>query len=329
MIKRYVADHQWPLLACCLVFLSTLACRLLLNSHMNQYYDAAGYWEIGRGFFDGNINLFRGYLFPGLLGCMSVIGHTKFLWTMFSGAMTTVFFVSMIPWFFRQEKIDCFKKVLLCEGNFLLFACLYSGLFAYTLTDFYAIVLACATIILTYEALHKTSHVFLYALLAGLFAYASYNVRTIYLFLIFGMIAYVARSLLPFKKEKFPAPIGMCIGFLIAAFPQGFLNYKYYHLISIAVPTENLFGKQLLGGLQLQRYDTYVGTEISSPGMNFPDPVGQTILAAEQLTGATDFSIPEYINLFFSYPLEMIGIYARHFINMMLSIWPEQYIVSA
>ena len=88
---------------------------------------------------------------------------------------------------------------------------------------------------------------------------------------------------------------------------------------------------QLFWGLQYQRYDTFIGfmdgqflVEHPNPQMYFVDLVGQALIEKE---GITEFaSWVKFIKFVFKYPIEVCGIYVRHFINILLPCFPNQYV---
>ncbi len=105
------------------------------------------------------------------------------------------------------------------------------------------------------------------------------------------------------------------------------MNYYELGKLSIKVPTSGLMKRQLFWGMQNQAYGTYVGIEQEIPQMYFVDKVGMNILQKEGITNSF-VSIGQYLKVCLKYPIEMVGIYTRHLINMLLPIWPEAYVVN-
>ena len=87
---------------------------------------------------------------------------------------------------------------------------------------------------------------------------------------------------------------------------------------------------QIQWGINYQRYGTYIGDplEYGDIRMFYIDNIGQTILNRAQITdfGSGIAFIKNFIKLIVDYPLDFIGIYVRHFLNMLYPIYPEQYI---
>lgn len=117
------------------------------------------------------------------------------------------------------------------------------------------------------------------------------------------------------------------IGIAIVSIPQIICNYYQYGLLSMKVVTgegDGLFASQLYWGMYVQKYETYVGTDNINTGMAFIDKAGQYILEREGIT--QELLIKEYIMLVFIYPLDFMGIYVRHFINMIDMRYPNIYL---
>lgn len=116
------------------------------------------------------------------------------------------------------------------------------------------------------------------------------------------------------------------LGSMFAAIPQIYMNYHMLGNISINVPTGGLMLQQVFWGIQYQRYDTYIGKapEHVAPQMFFQDPVGFRLLNELGINGFSGWN--EFIVFCLKHPLEVFGIYVRHFVNMLFSCWPDQYV---
>ncbi len=116
----------------------------------------------------------------------------------------------------------------------------------------------------------------------------------------------------------------MAAGYLVAAVPQVYLNVRRYGRFSTLVNTGGLMTRQLLMGLQFQRYDTYVGTQLDAPWMTYVDESGVKLL--KMAGGSPNFSKISYIKLCLKYPFEMAGIFFRHMTNVLTPFWNNVYV---
>ena len=117
-----------------------------------------------------------------------------------------------------------------------------------------------------------------------------------------------------------------CIGGLIAAVPQIYMNYINLGIKSMAVPTNGLMQSQIFWGLQYQRYDTYMNYASdmvhTSPAMYFADNAGQLLINEAYSTQ----TFADYFKLVVKHPIDVFLIYVRHAINYLFPAWPEAYI---
>lgn len=122
--------------------------------------------------------------------------------------------------------------------------------------------------------------------------------------------------------------IGMLFGIQIAEIPQGIINYFQSGKYGLSVPTNGLMLQQMYWGLQYQRYDTYINylNDLSHPlpQVYFMDPVGNRILEAMKVDSFSSWN--EYFNIFIHYPIDVLEIYLRHFVNFLFPCWPKLYI---
>lgn len=86
----------------------------------------------------------------------------------------------------------------------------------------------------------------------------------------------------------------------------------------------NLTDFQLTAGLQLQRYETYVGPD-HPPQMNFIDPstagIRADLGADRQVNGYGD-----YLGIIVAHPLTMAGVFVRHLVNGMDRRYSTPYV---
>ena len=166
----------------------------------------------------------------------------------------------------------------------------------------------------------------------GFFLYVAYNIRTIYVFSIVALyILVIAYNFYSSKQTVFKSfldLIGMLFGIQIAGIPQGIINYFQSGKYGLSVPTNGLMLQQMYWGLQYQRYDTYINylNDLSHPlpQVYFMDPVGNRILEAMKVDSFSSWN--EYFNIFIHYPIDVLEIYLRHFVNFLFPCWPKLYI---
>lgn len=303
------------------IFTLCVVITYLGNPELQQYCDAAGYWEIyGKGFFNDNVELFRGVYFPVMLGACSSLGkYGMKIWYAMSFAVISYCFVL----YFSNKKASYLNNAMRVLFAFLIFALFYWGLFAYVLSDIWALFFGLGSLVF----LEKTTdniNPLLHAFGAGFLAYISYNIRTIYFSLILGVFIILIVGIIRCSdKIMWTIRSGLFVlGGGVASIPQVFYNFRETGLISPKVPTNSLYMDQLVWGLMYQRYDTYVGTEVDSPQVIFKDIVGQAIIEYEGVPS----SFVEYLGIIIKHPIEMLGVYFRHLFNMLFPVYPEIYI---
>lgn len=239
----------------------------------------------------------------------------------------TVYYVWVFPRILVEDMEISKGKML---ALFALMYSFWSGLFLYFLTD--AVALMFLSIGIYFLFLDKK----IGYLLGGVFMYITYNTRTIYLFPIIVIILFLFIYKLRAKdKSVFLATVFIFAGIILAAIPQVIVNKNNHGVISAKVYTagnsgdygNGLFSWQLAQGLKLAEYETYVGVrdKHSSGGVAFTDTTGERIWREEGIDSQTVI-IKDIVKLFFKYPLDMVGIYVRHFINMLNPVWGEMYI---
>lgn len=161
--------------------------------------------------------------------------------------------------------------------------------------------------------------------------YIAYNIRTIYLFPVLLFVIGTLFTKRPGKKKIMDFAI-IILGIMIAGIPQAIVNYNCYQLFSLKVKTEDgmfpngLFAWQVGVGMSNFQYETYVGDLEIYPvaGLRFIDKVGQAMVQKEGV--ADNFHILDVFRLLIKYPLDVMGIYTRHAVNMLNPVWGGSYI---
>lgn len=324
-----------------LLLFSMSMCVLLLLHETDMPYDAGVYLAIGkscgwdiRNMYTG----FRGWLFPyTLFMCYKfgrLFGSDYFgIWVMTSTTYAVIFTIvfrciAKILGFGMLNKRSLSLGGAICGIVFYIY---FRGLFIYTLSDFYAFSLSLIDVILIYDILNserKLRMKFIEAYILGLGMYGAYNIRTIYLFLLVSCIlVLVIWQLCEKKWKQLAATFVPCVlGMFSCSIPQIISNHHLYGSYSWKVPAEGLMLSQISWGISWERYATYMGdlSEYGSRSMYFVDHIGQSILESAQITEFTSYG--QFVKLVLSYPLDFLGVYIRHFLNMLYPIYPNQYI---
>lgn len=305
------------------------------------HYDDAVYWSLGRayGWDVRNISWgFRGWLLPFLFSMcykFGMIFNKEFFgYWIFSSFEFAVTFTFLFRCVVKLLGYQVEEKYTALAGGMcgIIFFIFFRGLFIYTLSDFYAFSFSLLSIILVHALVENEQKWYVKvseALFLGICLYGTYNIRTIYLFLLIACLGILIFWQLYEKKwVQLILTLPACFaGILICSIPQMILNHKLLgERFSWKVPTENLMLFQLHCGISTGRYATYIGepSQYSVGGMFFVDNIGQTILERVQMTEFTSYD--QVVKLAFRYPLDFAGIYMRHLLNMLYPIYPNQYI---
>ncbi len=296
-------------------------------------YDVEDYWKRGAqlwesGYLAMTIDSFRGYVFPLYLGfCNHYLGGVLG-WEILNSLQISAFIVFVIPSLVSNNKFESKSHIArtLIFSSIMLY--LFSGLFVNPSSDIIAI--ECALLAqLMIEKIKKraekcfVNNVCLFAF--GLFCYWAYNTRTIYLF----AVIFLAIELMFFAWKKhgrlkiqvWALPL---LGACLSSIPQIIINFREYGIVSPVVETNGLFSLQLLWGMKLQRYDTTISDVLGTARVCFVDRAGIAILQKEGITDSITYG--QYFMILMKYPLEMVGLYFRHFLNMILPIYGENFI---
>lgn len=338
MKKRYWA--YWGVTFIVLFGIS-IAIHTLINNK-NCYFDDAVYWSLGRacGFNVKNMDWgFRGWLLPYVFSMCYQFGMlfgSEFLgYRIFSSIVFALFFSVLYKYVVEMLEIKLSEKSVLLVGGISggLFFLFFRGLLIYALSDFYALTLSVMAIIMLYQVVSYKQRMFTKAIKAfvfGLCLYGAYNIRTIYLFLMMASVLVLLIWQLYERKwlQMIVTLLATLVGIVICSIPQIVMNHHLLGNYSMAVPTEGLMLSQLQWGIYSGRYATFVGdkSEYATAGMFFIDKIGQTILEKEQITELTSYG--DFFELVFKYPVDFMGIYSRHLLNMLYPFYPNQYIQS-
>lgn len=313
-------------------------------------YDSAYYWELAHQFTDEQGHLtwmaypesFRGYVFPGFLFLSRVMSHWMgwadevgfVVWAaLFISFVVTIVLPHLLSWQ-ESSRFDFLKRL----APLVLILIFWRGLVLYPLSDFYSLgftLIACALFKWLYGQRRSWWQGIPAAMAIGVFLYAAYNTRTIYLFalVVFAILLAVriVREGLPDLGKNALWLVCIAVGWFLLAAPQMLINHHHLGIWSFGVDTSmvdssGLFSAQLYAGLICDRYDTLIKPNDfeNAAALRFEDLVGWQIL--NTTGGYRICSIAEYFGLVFSHPLEVAGIYFRHVANLLNPVYGEMYI---
>lgn len=283
-------------------------------------HDAGTYWALANDPSSLPAHaMTRGYFFPTLLGSFvalsSAVGITQLdAFRLFSSLVYSAVLTVLVPNAYRLLAGGQANMVRRLWPAILL-ALAFPGLFLFPLSDLPALALMwCAVdLLLRSAAPHQPNSRVLYALLAGIAAGAAYNTRTIYLFSILPMT--VALPLLQ-SRLRWARLASFVAGAVLVSLPQLAVNLKLHDIASVdptaAYRDESLFLKQLLWGMRVQKYETYLVDGMS--GLRYRDPAGEQLLARVSKDAPIN-SVWAYLQAALRNPLPFLGLYGRHVVN--------------
>lgn len=350
--KRFITwiSKKQALLSFLISSLFLILFYLFFVEEKQFYHDAKGYFQYTKSFWNGSFSLYnysinsiRGYFYPLLLfvpySAAKVLNiDASMTISMFCAVFSSFIFTIILPklFIYKETAINIIGRIL----PLALFLIYWEDLIYVPLSDFWSAGFIFIAILILYkfniEAKDKYLKNSLLSLLAGTLLYATYNTRTIYLFVIPVIIALF--FIYNVKKSsrnliKYSALI-LC-GLLICSIPQMIINKHSNDIVSPLVITSNtkysegLFNFQLETGIEVQRYETIiVNLESGHPkgGVKFYDDSGLYIKQLENIDKIR--SIEEYISLVVKYPLDFLGIYGRHLINVFHIPYRNTYLTS-
>lgn len=345
-------------------FISYIFILSVYPGQSNMYWDSGWYWNFVTSVdFENYPRSFRGYLYPYIIYILKTYSAniglpTERLFILMNAAavsMCTVYFMPEIICASKVQKNKYHDRMFVNGittkryfiGSAIFFICVlyfWQDYFVYPLSDFPALFCCAGTvfgliridkILQSQEKINKMCVVglILLSLMTGAFAYATYNIRAIYLYgIVISIILWMVRN-----RHKdcyvFIACFGIVLGGVLISYPQMYVNKKYNDTYLPKVPTENysnvdLQNMQLAWGLNFHRYETYTGKDPvqgPQPGMGFYDKAGNILSAKENITGGV--SLVQLAGLAVKYPLDLVGIYFRHLVNYLTIVWRQAYIL--
>lgn len=344
-MKKNILKYKTTYLGWLTCFFCFFVLNLLFGKKIEDapaWCDYTLYWELGKSLFrDGAFSLvtlsnpLRGTILPMLYGGMYYIGTHLFAsetmgYILGSSILYSILYALLIPKFIKQMGFKSDFGVI--GGVLALSFVFWYGIFLYPLSDVLAFLmtLGACCLLQRQQSIWGIKKI-LYGIGVGICIYSAYNIRSVYLFA--GYVIAVAIVVQNIKKPKalLSIALGTLCGISIAAVPQIIINKTFFDIWSIKnVASSSIILSQLRWGLEMQRYETYVGEIGKSEGMYpnyglvFEDPIGTALISK---TGLEKFnSLGEYFGFCFKYFFDVIGIYVRHLYNALCPCFPELYI---
>ncbi|MBI5965117.1 MAG: hypothetical protein HY863_16690 [Chloroflexi bacterium] len=331
----------------------------LHRSHFEFYYDTAEYWNsLAKAFDDpvtGRFSLLnynsplRGYLLPLILNVIiklsAFLGMRGLILLEITQAFVFSFLIAvLIPYVLKKlfkSKPNLWQ--ILMFGLLVIF--FWRGYFFYPLSDFWALSFFVFGIYLFLGCESNRWALFW----AGAFFGGAAVIRPTYLttliFLLLWSAYYFSRHQNHVKRQIFANELVLIIGLAFVFLPQILINKVHYGILSPLPQTQfsdeeyydgnNLYLVQLSFGIQVQRYETFVGLEsdYKSAAVFYMDQHGRNILVQAGYDPSSYFypnpkilSWSEYILLTIRHPLDFLIIYVRHIFNGLDVVYTTPYI---
>ena len=305
-----------------LIVFATYVVYLRAFADPHFYYDASDYWSLGGTFGrSGHFSLLdydstiRGYALPLLNHVLASIATSADVGSativqLFGALEVALLGTILIPavvratWPAAQVTPG---RILLLNGLVFLF---WRDYFGFPLSDFPAATLAVAAL---YAVTRRSPAGYA---LAGLALGLAWNVRQAY---VATFVAVLIIALLRAGLHRTPLrallAFGLVLaGLVVASAPQMLINHHHGYGWTLTVPdAKRVAMANLYGGMQEQRYETYVGTSYPTPAVRYFDPSTQAILRTDHTVSFTNYA--QYARVVERHPTEMIASWGRHVFN--------------
>jgi len=301
-----------------------LASALFLFVHAHQdvsqfFYDARDYWEQAALQVAGP----RGYLFPLLLAPArwtaraldeSTLAPYRIFFSLAYAAVLTL----VLPRLFTSVfggKVSLPRRLIPC----FLLATLFPGLLTYPVSGLPALLFcfgAAAVVQLWHDGPDDGVGANWRLLAAGALAAAAYNTRSIYLFSLLPLfvMVVVASATTSFQRRA-ALPLLFVAGALLVSLPQLVINKQVHGTFSPSPsPGRDLFAFQLFLGLEVQRYETTDHPDGAKAGVPYIDDAGRRLMEKPGVDEERR-SLPNYLEILRAYPMHVLGVYGRHWVN--------------
>lgn len=308
-------------------FTVTFLIFLILHEYKNILvfpYDSYEYWALSNPetFLNFPINI-RGYFYPLLLMpanyLSSIVGeYGIYIYRIYSSLIYSLVVSFILPNFYLKVfgGMISFIRITIVS---LFITFFFPGIILYPLSDFPAFIMLIIIITLIFSP-NFNKYLYVKIFIAGVLSYGVYNTRTIYLFPILLITILFPIFLKCSKIIRIKLFFIFIIGFALSSVPQIIINKKNYNTLSPAVISntnnKSLFALQLMWGITMQKYATYIITIDKGVGLYYMDTSGVQLFESEKLS-PEKVSVKNYMNLVINNPMHFIGTYSRHIINGM------------
>ena len=331
------SDTRWYwMIIFCLVFLFSILYAYFADITGYQY-DPKYYWELAEGVFENGLNplyilrfpqSIRGYLFPVLLGYCKHLLPGVWGWRILASLSMAFCFSLSLPCAVKGRLTASRKELAGTLLAYAVFMWIWGDLMQYPLSDFFAcfFLISAIALLRMIRPGQKAWITLLSGAISGGLLYAAYNTRSTYLY---SGILVVAAFFLSKGKNRTAMILtaaGLIAGAAVTALPQCYINRHNEGVFSPKVFYDRV-DNEVYKGLTTSKYETYIGDRDVYPraGIIFDDLTGWQLIQREHITAA-GFKLTDIFRLFLRYPLDMTGIYVRHFIALLTPLYRQAYV---
>ena len=295
--------------------------------------DSEQYWKLASTFVDnGNFSFdnyplsIRGYGFPFFLFLIKWFASVLHINQLFFYRIIILFIHALITFFVIPKIFNSIFGLKFSSqySVFLNFGLLYlfSGLIKFPQTDLLSCYLLLTGI---FFLLSKNIFINTISVLPLVFAYycRPIYIGPFFLFIIYYFYIFYKHN----NRKKYLWLISTCIFCYFISLPQIIINFNHYQNKSILIQDSKffqggLFVFQLNLGLKNDKYETTLVPKLQ--GISYPNMGGNMLSCIEK---TNEFIYPQqFINLYFSYPFDIISIFYNHLISGLTIQNPEVYI---
>ncbi|MBJ6109849.1 hypothetical protein JAO73_12575 [Hymenobacter sp. BT523] len=326
-----------PALAAVAIILLVYLYYLPTTPYQRQYFDADGYWQMGKEFYTTGkfallsyANISRGYLLPVLLAPFTQLVESH-NWSplevthRLGAAVAALLFGWAGPSLWQALRggppVSLSRRLIFAGLGFLI----WRDYFVFSLTDFPALLALVASLLALLRGRGLVS-----ALLAGVAMAAATNFRPVYQAAL-PAVAVLALLPPPARSRWMGLARGMALvlGASLVLVPQLRINN---HLAGVRSPwvltnrpdEPNLFLRQLVWGLQMQKYETSIAGDYPKAQMVFENKRGIELFNS---TGLEQFAdVGQYVRMCAGQPMQAASVFIRHLFNGLDVQYPTPYI---
>lgn len=310
----------------------------------NYYYDAQGYMDISRSFFESNRFCFdatmfniRGYTWPLMLAIFSYPGIQYVFWLFLSGLYSIIIVVAIGDFgeIVIGKRLSAVKRII----PIIMLMVFWPGIILYPLSDLIAVlisVLACYSLALWLDQENCCINTIVYSFLSGIFADMALNIRATYKIPMYLGLLFI--TIYSIKKRDVRLLISSVVFYLlgvaISAAPQVYANLINFDSISFDNPLSLMNGGNrsvvlLYEGAVIPRYETYVGNDPTiTPAFYGFDPIMREVFRQEGISFKYFPDMAYFVRLVFKHPVEFMCVYFTHIVNCLDVRYGDMYILN-